>query len=242
VLTTATVDHTITGAAAVHADTCSFTLSALSPHQNLWDAIPRDIDTVRNLSNDEIAQYCTQLLADAQHFSEQIRDLLAQKKLVVINPIKQEVMGQKGRTNGLALRAEQRFPFAPTELIKRCLSFQMAVHDHALAAQQPAVERAILDAVMKRVNSYWRNLDARHGKFDVSLADKLLFATAATNAIMIENGQERYGDVVLVSRDFNHVFRMYHYREELLYPVCKKLRLLYPRNFLFKPTFQNLGL
>ncbi len=241
VLTTATVDRTILGAAAVHADTCSFTLSALSPSQNLWDAIPRDIDTVRNYTGEEIAQYCARLVQDAQHFSQQIRELLAQKKLVVIDPIKQEVKGQKGRTNGLALRAAQRFPFAPADLVQRCLSFQMAVHDHALAAQQPRVEAQILDALMKRINLFWRDQDIRHGKIPVSYTDKMLFATAAANAIMIENGNEAYGDVVLVSRDFNHVFKMYHYREDLMRPVCNKLRLLYPRNFLFRPTFQETG-
>lgn len=238
-LTTASVDETILSAAAVHADTCSFTLSALSPKQNLWDAIPRDIDTVRYASAEEISQYCARLAADAEQFSQQIRQLLAQNKLVVIDLVKQEVMGQKGRTNGLALRAAQRFPFAPADLVQRCLSFQMAVHDHALAAQRPLVERTVLDAVLKRINVFWRDQEARYGQLKASFTDKLLFATAATNAIMIENGTDAYGDVVLVSRDFNHVFRMYHYREDLLRPVCKKLKLLYPRNFVFRPTFQE---
>jgi hypothetical protein len=240
VLTTATVDRTISGAAAVHADTCSFTLSALSPNQNLWDAIPRDIDTVRYASYTEIDEYCRQLAADAEHFSHQIRHLLHQHKLVAIDPIKQEVKGQKGRTNGLALRAAQRFPFAPSDLVQKSLAFQMAVHDHALAAQKPKTERHVLDQLMKRLHTFWREQDARFGKHQVSFADKLLFATAASNAVMIENGSEAYGDVVLVSRDFNHVFKMYHYREDLLRPVCKKLKLLYPRNFLFKPTFQSV--
>jgi hypothetical protein len=73
-----------------------------------------------------------------------------------------------------------------------------------------------------------------------SVTDKLLFATAAANAIMIENGATQYGTVVLVSRDFNHVYRMYRKREELLRPICKKNHLLYPRNFLFHPTFQDI--
>jgi hypothetical protein len=240
VLTTATVDRTILGAASVHADTCSLTLSALSPSQNIWDAIPRDIDTVRNRPDQEIVEYCKSLVEGAEHFSQQIRQLLHQRKLVVIDPIKQEVMGQRGRTNGLAMRAAQRFPFAPSDLVQKSLSFQMAVHDHALAAHKPEVEKKLVDAIMKRVNTFWRSHEARHGKVQVSLADKLLFSTAAANAIMIENGSQAYGDVVLVSRDFNHVFRMYHYREDLLRPVCKKMRLLYPRNFLFKPTFQSL--
>jgi hypothetical protein len=240
VLTTATVDKTILGAASVHADTCSFTLSALSPNHNIWDAIPRDIDTVRHATDQEISDYCGQLVGAAEQFSQQIRQLLAQKKLVTIDPIKQEILGQKGRTNGLSLRAEQRFPFAPKELVQRSLAFQMAVHDHALAANKPVVERYVLDAVMKRIHTFWRSHEARYGDTAISLTDKLLFATAATNAIMIENGSQPYGDVVLVSRDFNHVYRMYHYREDLLRPVCKKLKLLYPRNFLFKPTFQEL--
>ena len=238
VLTTATVDRTILGAASVHADTCSFTLSALSPNQNLWDAIPRDIDTVRHYGQSEIATYCRHLVAQAEQFSQQIRQLMHQHKLVVIDPIKQEVKGQKGRTNGLALRAAQRFPFAPSDLVQKCLSFQMAVHDHALAAHKPVVEKKIVDALMKRINTFWRNSDVRFGKTPISFTDKLLFATAATNAIMIENGSQPYGNVVLVSRDFNHVFKMYHYREDLLRPVCNKYKLLYPRNFLFKPTFQ----
>jgi len=238
VLTTATVDQTILGAAAVHADTCSFTLSARSPSKNLWDAIPRDIDTIRRKSYREIDDYCRKLAQDAQHFSQQVRQLLDTHKLLVIEPIKQEVKGQRGRVNGLALRAAQRFPFAPSELVQKCLSFQMAIHDHALAAKTPQTEQKLLESVMKRVNIFWHEYQAAYGKTPVSYADKLLFSTAATNAIMIENGAGSYGNVVLVSRDFNHVFRMYHHREELLKPVCSKLKLLYPRNFMFRPTFQ----
>jgi hypothetical protein len=240
VLTTATVDRTILGAAAVHADTCSLTLSALSPRQNLWDAIPRDIDTLRHEPDSAVQEYCRRLVYDAEYFSHQIRTLLAEKRLVVVEPIKQEVMGQKGRTNGLALRAEKRFPFAPSDLVKRCLSFQMAVHDHALQAHQPAVEKKLMDALMNRINTFWREQNARYGHMEVSYADKVLFATAAANAIMIENGDDAYGDVVLVSRDFNHVFRMYQCREDIVRPVCKKHKLLYPRNFVFRPTFQEM--
>lgn len=238
-LTTATVDSSILGAAAIHADTCSFTLSARSPNRNLWDAIPRDIDTIRRLPYREIDQYCAKLVSDAQHFSQQIRHLLDQGKLVVIDQIKQEVKGQKGRTNGLALRAAERFPFAPSELVQKCLTFQMAIHDHALAARPPEVEREIVTEILRRINSFWRDNDARFGRTEVSLTDKLLFATAAANAMMIENGSASYGNVVLVSRDLHHVYRMYHHREDILRPVCKRMRLLYPRNFIFRPTFQQ---
>lgn len=238
-LTTATVHSDIRGAAAVYADTCSLTLSALSPSHNLWDAIPRDIDTVRNEPENEIEAYCRALAEQAQHFSQEIRALLQHKQLVVIDPIKHEVQGQKGRTNGLSLRAAERFPFAPSDLVRKSLSFQMAVHDTALAAEKPQVERRILDELMKRIGVFWREDEARHGRSYVSFADRLLFATAASNAIMIENGYQEYGSVVLVSRDLHHVFRMYHYREELIRPVCKKLKLLFPRNFLFRPAFQD---
>lgn len=238
-LTTATVDPVISGAAVVHADTCSFTLSALSPNRNLWDAIPRDIDTVRRRSYREIDDYCKQLVTEAQTFSNQVRHLLSSHRLAIIEPIKQEIKGQRGRANGLSLRAAQRFPFAPSELVQKSLSFQMAAHDHALAAEQPVIEKDILQAVMKRLHIFWREQQVKqpeHGA--VSYNDKLLFATAAANAIMIENGSEAYGNVVLVSRDFNHLYRMYRSREEILRPVCKQLRTLYPRNFLFKPSFQ----
>lgn len=57
---------------------------------------------------------------------------------------------------------------------------------------------------------------------------------------MLENSYADYGNVVLVSRDFTHVFRMFRAREELLRPVCRKFHLLQPRNFLFKPTFQDI--
>ena len=240
-LTTATIDSTILGAAAVHADTCSLTLSARSPNQNLWDAIPRDIDTIRRKPFREIDAYCQRLVQEAQIFSEQIRRLLEERKLVVIDPIKAEVKGQRGRTNGLALRAAERFPFAPRELIQKCLTFQMAVHDDALSAgQQPHVEKRLLDELLRRVHAFWRDHEAKYGKEQVSLADKLLFATAAANAIMIENGTQEYGNVVLVSRDLHHVYRMYHHREDILRPVCKRMKLLYPRNFLFRPTFHTV--
>lgn len=238
-LTAATIDAAIVSAMAVHADTCSFTLTARSPSQSLWDAIPRDVDTLRRRSYREIDEYCKKLASEAQSFSRQIRELLAANKLVVIEQIKNEVRGQKGRTNGLAMRAAQRFPFAPPELIKKSLSFQMAVHDHALAAARPNVERHVLEYIMKRVNVFWSEHQARFGRTEVSYADKMLFATAAANAIMIENGAQEYGNVVLVSRDIHHVFRMYSHREELLRPVCKKLKLLYPRNFVFRPSFQG---
>lgn len=240
VLTAATIDGTILGAAAVYADTCSLTLSAVSPRHSLWDAIPRDIDTVRNWSRPRIADYCERLVGDARLFSEEIRRLLRDNKLVVIDSIKDEVRGQRGRTNGLALRAEQRFPFAPSDLVRRCLSFQMAVHDHALAAHTPQIERTLLEQLMKRINAWWREEHARGRKSEVSLTDKQLFAAAAANAIMLENGAQPYGDVVLISRDFNHVFRMYHYREELLRPVCQRLRLLYPHNFVFRSCFRQV--
>ncbi len=240
-LTATTVDSMILRASAVHADTCSFTLSALSPRQSLWDAIPRDIDSVRHFEEEQMQRYCAQLLNGAAMFHHNIRELLAQSKLMVIESIKQEVRGQRGRTNGLAQRAAQRFPFAPTHLVQQCLTFQMAVHDGALAAQQPRVERELVDAIMKRINVWWREQEARYGRLQVSLADKQLFATAAANAIMIENGTDAYGDVVLVSRDFNHVFRMYHYREDILRPVCNKMKLLYPRNFVFRPSFHTVG-
>ncbi len=238
-LTTATVDSAILGAAAIHADTCSFTLSARSPNRNLWDAIPRDIDTIRRKPFREIDAYCQRLVADAQSFAHQIRDLLDQRKLVLIEPIKQEIKGQKGRTNGLALRAAERFPFAPSELVQKCLSFQMAVHDHALQANKPDVEKQLADEILRRVQIFWRDFEARHGKQDVSFTDKLLFATAAANAIMIENGDVAYGNVVLVSRDLHHVYRMYHHREDMLRPVCKRMKLLYPRNFIFRPSFHE---
>jgi hypothetical protein len=240
VLTTATVDTAILEAVAVHADTCSFTLSARSPNRNLWDAIPRDIDTIRRKPFREIDAYCQRLATEAQHFSQQVRDLLSQRKLVIIEPIKQEIRGQRGRTNGLAMRAAERFPFAPRELVQKSLSFQMAVHDHALSAHQPTVEKPLVDELLRRVHNFWRDYDAHYGRQEVSLADKLLFATAAANAIMIENGAQAYGNVVLVSRDLQHVYRMYHHREELLRPVCKRMRLLYPRNFLFRPTLQTV--
>lgn len=237
-LTTATIDQTILGAAVIHADTCSFTLTARSPGQNIWDAIPRGIDTVRRRSYREIDQYCRDLVLNAQTLSLNIRQLLRDHKLVIIDPIKQELKGQRGRTNGLSLRAAQRFPFAPSELVQKTLSFQMAVHDDALRAALPQTEKKVLDEIMRRVNTFWHEHQARNGRTDVSYADKLLFATAAANAIMIENGAQQYGNVVLVSRDFNHVFRMYHHREDLLRPVCKRLKLLYPRNFVFRPSFQ----
>jgi len=240
VLTTATVHSDIRCAAAVYADTNAFTLSALSPARLLWDAIPRDIDTVRHQSSTEIRGYCQQLADDAQVFSSQVRDLLTGKKLVVIDPIKMEVQGQKGRTQGLRGRADQRFPFAPPDLVRKSLSFQMAAHDHGLAAQQPKVERALISDIMQRLGGFWNDERARFGEQGESVTDKLLFATAAANAIMIENGADKYGTVVLVSRDFNHVFRMYRKREELLRPICKKNKLLFPRNFLFHPTFQDI--
>jgi hypothetical protein len=240
VLTTATVDRTISGAAAVHADTCSLTLSALSPRQNLWDAIPRDIDTLRYQPEHHVAAYCEQLVQNAEYFAQQIRSLLSERRLVMVDPIKQEVRGQRGRTNGLSLRAAQRFPFAPSDLVQRCLTFQMAVHDHALNAAQPHVEKRVLEALMKRINIFWSEQQAKHGRIEVSYADKVLFATAAANAILLENSDEPYGDVVLVSRDFNHVFRMYHYRDDIVRPVCKRLKLLYPRNFVFRPAFQTV--
>lgn len=239
-LTTATVHSDIRCAAAVYADTNAFTLSALSPARLLWDAIPRDIDSVRHQPSVDIRGYCQQLVDDAQTFSSQVRNLLTDRKLVVLDQIKSEVQGQKGRTKGLRGRADQRFPFAPTDLVRKSLSFQMAAHDHGLAAQQPKVERELISDIMRRLSVFWGEERARFGEQKESVTDKLLFATAAANAIMIENGAANYGTVVLVSRDFNHVYRMYRRREELLRPVCKKNRLLFPRNFLFHPTFQDI--
>ena len=239
-LTTATVHSDLRCAAAIYADTNAFTLSALSPARLLWDAIPRDIDTIRHQPTTEIRGYCQQLADDAQMFSSQIRDLMVDRKLIVLDQIKTEVQGQKGRTQGLRGRADQRFPFAPPDLVRKSLSFQMAAHDHGLAAQQPQVERQLVVDIMHRLGSFWHDERARFGEQGESVNDKLLFATAAANAIMIENGAANYGIVVLVSRDFNHVFRMYRKREELLRPICKKNKFLFPRNFLFHPTFQDI--
>jgi hypothetical protein len=206
----------------------------------LWDAIPRDIDTVRGSEPRAIEEYCGRLATDAQLFSNQLRELLVQRKLIVLDPVKTEVQGQLGRTKGLLQRAHQRFSFAPTDLVRKSLSFQMAAHDHGLAGHAPRVERELIGDIMSRLNGFWNEERARFGEQGESVTDKLLFATAAANAILVENGAQNYGTVVLVSRDFNHVYRMYRKREELLRPLCKKNRLLYPRNFLFHPTFQDI--
>lgn len=239
-LAPATVHSDVRGAAAIYADTCSFTLTALSPNKNLWDAIPRDIDSIKHARPEIIKSYCQRLASEAQSFSDELRALLKKRQLVVLDQIKSEVQGQRGRTNGLRLRASKRFPHAPTSLVQNSLTFQMAAHDVGLAAKKPMEEQSLVHAIMRRLSGYWRELDARHGNFGASVTDKLLFATAAANAIRIENGAESYGNVVLVSRDFNHVYRMYRSRDEILQPLCKKMRLLMPRNFLFRPTFQDI--
>jgi hypothetical protein len=224
----------------VYADTCSFTLTALSPNKNLWDAIPRDIDSIRHARPEIIKSYCQRLAEQAQAFSNELRELMHKRKLIVLPQIRSEVQGQRGRTHGLRLRASRRFPHAPTNLVQNSLSFQLAAHDVGLAARAPNEEHVLVQAIMKRLSAYWREMDARHGQFGASVTDKLLFATAAANAIRIENGSESYGTVALVSRDFNHVYRMYRSREEILRPVCKKMRLLMPSNFIFRPTFQDI--
>ena len=158
----------------------------------------------------------------------------------MLHQIKTEVQGQRGRSHGLRLRALHRFPHAPVELIQESLAAQIAAHDTGLLACEPVIERKLVDEIMRRLSVYWREHEARTRTKGASGTDRLLFAYAAAHAIIIENGECEYGNVVLVSRDFTHVFRMYRSREELLRPVCRKLHLLMPRNFIFRPTFQDI--
>ncbi len=150
-LTSTKVHTDIASATAVYADTCSFTLTALSPNKNLWDAIPRDIDFLRFAPQNVITSYCESLVQNAREFANEIRSLHLSRRLFVLDQIKTEVQGQRGRANGLHLRASQRFPFAPSELVQASLAFQIEVHDIGLQSLRPLLERRLVDEIMRRL-------------------------------------------------------------------------------------------